>query len=508
MGEVGFTPPAGWRTSTDGMSELIRQTDWSTTPLGPRAGWSASLQLALDIVLASAHPMALRWGPEFVLVYNDAYRTILGDKHPWALGRPIQEAWAEVWEQIRPAHEAILNGATRSIFAEDIVLRIRRRAGQWEDAHFTLGYSAVKDPSAPTGVGGILVTAVDISERTRVADALRENRSFLKDILKSSGEGFYAVDREGTTTLCNQAFLRSLGFEREEDAVGRKLHDVIHHTHPDGSHYDKSDCPIYICASSGKSAHVEEEYFYRLNGQAFPVEYWVSPIIREGTHQGAICTFVDITARKAAEAKIAHSEAQFRTFAQAMPNHVWAATPDGKLDWFNERVYAYSGLLPSVLAGDGWVEMVHPDDRAEAGARWALALQSGETYQMEFRLRRFDGKYRWHLARAIAIRGAQDQIERWIGTNTDIDDERQTSRALTALNTTLEQRVAEQSAERDRLWQTSQDLLVVVGPDGTFKAANPAWTSILGWHPHEVIGKHHLEFVHPGDRTGSQGGAR
>ena len=505
MKDAGFTPPAGWRTSTEGMSELIIQTDWTKTPLGARDDWSASLEMALDIVLASAHPMALRWGPDFVLVYNDAYRSILGDKHPWALGRPIREAWSEVWDQIRPAHEAILSGVTRSIFAEDIVLRIRRRADQWEDAHFTLGYSAVKDPSAPTGVGGILVTAVDITERTRTEEALRENRSYLKDILKSSGEAFYAVDREGATTLCNHAFLRMLGFEREEDAVGRKLHDVIHHTHPDGTRYDKADCPIYICASSAKSAHVEEECFYRLNGDAFPVEYWVSPVFREGVHQGAICTFVDVTARKAAEAKLASSEAEFRTFAQAMPNHVWAASPDGKLDWFNERVYAYSGLPSGSLDGNGWIEMVHPNDRAEAGARWGAALQSGETYQMEFRLRRADGNYRWHLARAIPIHGPQNKIERWIGTNTDIDDERQTSHALIALNTTLEQRVAEQSAERDRLWQTSQDLLVVVTPDGIFKSANPAWTSILGWRPDEVIGKHHLQFVHPDDQSSSQG---
>ena len=133
--------------------------------------------------------------------------------------------------------------------------------------------------------------------------------------------------------------------------IGRKLHDVIHHTHPDGTHYDKADCPIYICAASGKPAHVEDEYFYRLNGEAFPVDYWVSPIFRDEVHQGAICTFVDITERQAAAAELARSEAQFRAFAQAMPNHVWASRPDGQLDWFNERVYEYSGRPAGALDG-------------------------------------------------------------------------------------------------------------------------------------------------------------
>ena len=502
---ASFVPPPGWRASTDSMSGFIDEVDWSATPLGARETWSPSLGWALDTVLASAIPMALRWGPEFVLIYNDAYRPLLGDKHPWALGRPAREAWSEVWAEIAPAHEAILNAQTRSIVADDIVLRIQRHHSAWEDAHFTLGYSALKDATAPTGVGGVLVTALDNTARKRTEDQLRENRGFLNDILKSSGEAFYALALDGTTALCNQAFVQMLGFDREEEVVGRKIHDLIHHTHPDGSHYDKADCPIYICASSGIAAHIDHESFFRLNGEAFPVEYWVTPIFRDGVHQGAICTILDITSRKAAEAELAHSESEFRTFAQAMPNHVWASTPDGQLNWFNQRVYEYSGLAADSLNGTGWKQMVHPDDIALAGARWAEALQSGETYQTEFRLRRSDGTYRWHLARALPIRGADGQIARWIGTNTDIEDERRTSLALATLNTTLEERVAEEAAERDRLWQTSQDLLVVVDPQGTFKSANPAWESVLGWRPEEVVGKNHLAFVYPDDRKSSQG---
>ena len=487
------------------MSGLVEETDWVATALGARNTWSPSLAAAVDVVLASAMPMALRWGPQFILIYNDAYRPILGDKHPWAFGRSAREAWSEVWEQIAPAHEAILDARTRSIVADDIVLRIQRHGSDWEEAHFTLGYSAVKDVTAPRGVGGVLVTALDNTQRKRTEEALRENRSFLNDILESSGEAFYALARDGSTTLCNRAFLQLVGFDNEKNVIGRKLHDLIHHTHPDGSRYDKAECPIYLCASTGQPAHVEDESFYRLSGESFPVEYWVSPIFRDGVHQGAICTFQDISARKAAEAELARSEAEFRTFAQAMPNHVWASPPHGQLDWFNDRVYEYSGRVLGSLDGTGWNDMVHPEDLPLAGARWAAALGSGDTYQTEFRLRRADGIYRWHLARAIPIRGADGNIQRWIGTNTDIDDERRAAHALATLNATLEERVAEEAAERDRLWQTSQDLLVVVGPEGTFKSANPAWASVLGWRPEEVIGKNHLDFVYPEDRPDSQG---
>ena len=635
MADKDFQPPPGWRVAGGGMAELVQRTDWAATPLGPREIWSDSLEQAASMVLASAFPMTLRWGPDFVLIYNDAYRPILGDKHPWALGRPAREAWSEVWPQIEAAHEAILHARAPAIFTDDIVLRIQRRGAAWEDAHFTLGYSAVADRAAASGVGGILVIAIettervlseqarriseeryelalgaagaigawdwdivrnrviannafaalfsvdpesasrgapiesylggihpddrervgaeiqksiqtrepfaseyrllqhdgsiawlfarglvhydadgnplrfpgatmDITDRKRMEDALRENRSFLNDILKSSGEAFYAVDREGQTTLCNQAFMKMLGFEKEEDVIGRKLHDVIHHTHADGSHYDKTDCPIYICASSAMPAHVETECFYRLDGTSFPVEYWVSPVFRDGIHEGAICTFVNITERKTAEAELMRSEAEFRTLAQVIPNHVWAVAPDGNFNWFNERVYEYCGLAPGELDGVGWLRTVHPDDASTAEERWAASLASGHTYQTEFRLRRADGIYWWHIARASPIRDAGGKIERWIGTNTDIEDERRGSDALAALNATLEQRVAEEAAERDRLWQNSQDLLAVVDRNGVFKAVNPAWTSVLGWQPHEVVGKTHLAFVHPDHRSDSQ----
>ena len=505
MADTGFKRMRDWNTPSGSMSELFQNTDWSATALGAPDGWSQSLKFAVAIMLASAFPMALRWGAEFVLLYNDAYKLILGDKHPWALGRPVREVWPEVWQQIGPAHVAILNAETRSIFAEDILLRIQRYASRLEDAHFTLGYSAVDDPTAPTGIGGILVNAVETTERIRTEESLREDRSFLNDILKSSGEGFYAVDRAGTTTLCNQAFVKMLGFEKEEDAIGRKLHDLIHHTHPDGTRYDKSLCPIYVCASSGQSAHVDDEHFFRLNGEAFPVEYWVTPIFRGDSHEGAICTVVDISVRKAAEAELAKSEAEFRTLAQAMPNHVWSSSADGQLDWCNERVYEYSGCAPGTLEGSSWMEIVHPDDRVVAEERWRAALESGDTYQTEFRLRRFDGIYRWHIARALPTFDLEGKIHRWIGTNTDIDEERSAARALATLNATLEKRVAEQSAERDRLWQTSRDLLVVLDRNGSVRAANPAWTSVLGWQSHEILGQNHLTLVHPDDRTISQG---
>jgi PAS domain S-box-containing protein len=151
--------------------------------------------------------------------------------------------------------------------------------------------------------------------------------------------------------------------------------------------------------------------------------------------------------RAQAEEAALKNAAQFQMFAQAMANHVWTASPNGTLDWFNDRTLDYSGLSADQLAGTGWTQIVHPDDLPGVAVQWEAALASGQQYQTEFRLRRFDGVFHWHLVRAVAIRGDDGKIVRWIGTNTDIEDQKNAAQAIRHLNNTLEQQVAERTAE-------------------------------------------------------------
>ncbi|GJD55592.1 PAS domain S-box protein [Methylobacterium dankookense] len=200
-----------------------------------------------------------------------------------------------------------------------------------------------------------------------------------------------------------------------------------------------------------------------------------------------------------AEARRRESEEQFRVFAQAMPNHVWAADANGGLYWFNEQVYAYSGAAPGGLDGTAWASIVHPDDVEAAGRAWAAALASGANYETEFRIRRADGTYRWFLVRAEPIRGAEGFITRWIGTNTDIEDRRRAVAQLERLNETLEQQVGERTRDRDRMWRLSTDVMLVADFQARIEAVNPAWTTLFGWSGAELVGGDFMSLVHPDD---------
>ncbi|MGA7996564.1 MAG: hybrid sensor histidine kinase/response regulator, partial [Bradyrhizobium sp.] len=118
------------------MAGLIANKDWSKTALGDTNNWSPSLKLIVGIMTASGFPMAVRWGPEFILIYNDGYRSILADKHPWALGLPFRVVWPEVVSELIPLQEAILAGESPGVYSEDRPLTIRRRGMSWETAHF------------------------------------------------------------------------------------------------------------------------------------------------------------------------------------------------------------------------------------------------------------------------------------------------------------------------------------------------------------------------------------
>jgi PAS domain S-box-containing protein len=389
--------------------------------------------------------MAMLEGPEHrVALANQAYFRLVGERD--LIGHPVADALPDAAAQgfVEILDQVFLSGVAYTSNAAKFVVQ-PTPDGPLSEHYVDFVYQPITDDQ--DRITGIFVQGSDVTDRIQGEAALRDSEAYIRLLLDSTSEGFYAVDCEGNTTLCNPAFVKLLGFSSDAEVIGRKLHDVIHHSRPDGSHYPVAECPIYNCASSGKTVHVTDEFFYRRDGSRMPVEYWAHPIIRDSKLQGAICTFFDATERKAAEDALKASESQFRTAAQSMLNHVWTASPDGQLDWFNERVFDYSGHSEPELKGSGWTRIVHPDDLSLSAHRWGAALASGQPYEMEFRLRRADGVYRWHIARAVAIRSDQGNIERWVGTNTDIDDQKVSAQALADLNGTLEAQVQERTAE-------------------------------------------------------------
>ena len=157
------------------MGERIRALDWSKTAIGPAETWSPALRMMVRFLLANRFPWLLWWGPQYVSIYNDPYRPILGTKHPWALGQPLSECWKEIWHVLQPLVDTPFKGGPAT-WNDDILLEINRH-GFVEETHFTIAYSPVPDETAPSGIGGVLATVHETTEKVvgeRRVSALRD----------------------------------------------------------------------------------------------------------------------------------------------------------------------------------------------------------------------------------------------------------------------------------------------------------------------------------------------
>jgi signal transduction histidine kinase len=160
------------------MAALCRELDWSSTPLGARDGWPAALRITADTLLGSPFPTVLLWGDDLTQLYNDAYRIVLGHRHPEALGQSTQRCWPDVWHLNAPVYEQVRAGG--SVLVEDAPFPVQRD-GAATDAWFTLGYSPVRDDDGV--VHGVLVTMFETTTQVLAQRAAERSSRAKGDFL-------------------------------------------------------------------------------------------------------------------------------------------------------------------------------------------------------------------------------------------------------------------------------------------------------------------------------------
>jgi PAS domain S-box-containing protein len=286
-----------------------------------------------------------------------------------------------------------------------------------------------------TAVGLVLswIVGQTAEMQRRLSDGLREKTrlvarvSELASIVESSHDAIFSQRLDGTITSWNQAAEEMYGYTAEE-ATGRNAAMLVPEEHAAA----EEQRMLRQVGRGERMPHHDAERL-RKDGSRVRVSLVISPVRDEhGRVIGASSIARDITLAKSKEEALRHSEAELRTLSEAIPHMVWKANGAGQTQYFNRRWYDYTGLTEEEAMGWDWQPALHPDDLPEALQQWRSAVQTGSTFEVEYRLRRADSTYRWHLARAVPMRNESGQVVEWFGTCTDIHDFKQAQAILMA----------------------------------------------------------------------------
>ncbi len=231
-------------------------------------------------------------------------------------------------------------------------------------------------------------------------------------------------DAEQRYVFANKAYAARFGLTPEE-LVGRPVVEVL------GEELCAQINPYTQRVLAGESVQYEAEAEYAAVGRRH-VHCSCTPVWDDaGRVTGWVATVTDVTEYHRTEQDLRAREELLRTLTNGVPHLMWVNAPDGSTRHYNDRWRAYTGVAPEQsLHGTRWMELMHADDVEAMISSRCRGIASGEPYEIEYRLRRHSGDYRWHICRVVPIRGAAGELEGWIGTATDIHDVKEAERVL------------------------------------------------------------------------------
>ncbi len=269
----------------------------------------------------------------------------------------------------------------------------------------------------------------EMAGRNAANQAHRESERRLDAVLNNTRMAVFLMDEHQQCVYANAAAETLTGYSLAQ-MRGRPLHDVVHHTRSDGSHYPLAECPIDR-AFPERAQMDGEELFVRPDGSFYPVRFTASPLLDErGQPVGTIIEARDITARRARDAALRESEARFRNMADHAPVMMWVTDPDGNCTYLNRAWYDFTGQTESASYGLGWLDAVHPDDRQWSGEVFLAANAAREAFRLEYRLQDRNGDYRWAIDAASPRFDSDGVFLGYIGSVIDINERREAENAL------------------------------------------------------------------------------
>ena len=468
------TDPSEFRfLAGDGeMARRIRSHDWSGSPLGMPGTWPQSLKSALLICLNTPIVAAVHWGPDLRTLYNDVYAPALAERHPWALGQPFRDVWAEIWDVLGPQIGSVLE--TGNGFSTKRQRLEMNRNGRVEDTWWIYSFAPLHDDFGKPA--GIFVTALDESDKVAAERKLASERDRQRKLFEQA-PGFITIlsGPELRFEFTNEAYCRLFG---KRDYVGRTAREVFP---------DLEGQPFFDLLE--KTFATGERFVAHANPirlQLIPdaplvdrfLDFIYEPVRDEtGNITGLFVEGYDVTEAHVAQQALRESEGRFRALVNASSDVVYQMNAD----WTEMRQLDGRGFLadtrqPSIKWQD---EYLFPEDRDHILAVVNRAIATRGNFELEHRVRRADGTAGWAFSRAVPVLDDEGKIVHWFGMASDVTERRFT-----------ETKLAESEIRYRQIVEGAEDFAIIsLDPHGVITAWNRGAERLIGYTADEAVGQ-------------------
>ncbi len=371
-------------------------------------------------------------------------RDVLGDRYPSIIHPEHRERATATWG------EALSAGST---YRDELPLRVGDGTYRW--------YLSQANPMREPDTGQIVGwfgTVTDIDEQKRAAETLRAQVEFSQRLIDSSDDCIKVLDLDARLISLSRNGQKTLRIMDVETVIGTPWVDFWQ-----GADRLAAQHAVDVALGGGTGRFVG---FFPVENESRWFDVVVTAILdADGRPDKLLVVSRDISVQRQTTVALQESEQRYRAFSEALPGITWSASPRGELEFVSERWSGSRGRDARAALGTSWLEGIHPADREIVRRQWAESIASGEPYDAQFRVGMADGTYRWHLVRALPLRGPAGSITRWVGVNVDIDEERRADEAR-------EMFVA--------LAENSSDLIAIADADENVVYVNEAGRELLG----------------------------
>lgn len=434
----------------------------------------------------------LRTKEYIVEMVNDAYTELVDRNEDDLIGKPLFNSIPEAKQSTLHLMDHVMDTG-ESYRGNEVPIPLKRN-DKIDIYNFDFVYHPLKENG---NISGIIVTVSEVTEKVQSRKKIERNEERLSIVIEASELGTWELDLKTMEAIYSPRYFEIVSGSKHHKQLTHQ--QLINYIHPD-------DLEIRNIALQKALKTGVLNYEARLIWEDKSV-HWMEGKGRvfydeENQPVKMVGTIRDVTKEREAQLMLIKNEQKFRLLADTMPQNIWTSDTEGNLNYYNQSVLNYSGMSLKQLYEKGWLDIVHEDDREETTEKWMESITTGKDFLYEHRFRRQDGTYRWQLSRAVPQKDENGNIQMWVGSSTDIQDQKvflnelerqvlERTKELYQSNESLKQ-----SEERYHLMvEEVQDYAILyLNKEGIVENWNKGAEKIKGYTAEEIIGQSFSQF--------------